>query len=422
MKKHTIVHGFIYALGSLLIIFILHHLPVNQLFIDPFSEAIKGHDLMDIAISKFRNHGSPELYDDRILIINSGVTDRQKVAQTIDYLSSTQVKAIGIDLLFDSLYYNRDDTILHEALLQSKSVVLGFTFNEGSTHDNSEMGLQSDSFLSAYSHSGYVNLASNDGFSVRAFEPFHLIDGIEYNSFSVEICRLYSEELLTSLKTRKNQKEWINFKRLQPGAQNMYYPVNSSKMIHYDLLEMEQFLSDTANYEKSQFANKIVLIGFCGENEKALSMKDRYYTPLNEQYTGRSLPDMHGVVVHANIISMILDKDFIYDVSIKMIYLLSLILFLFNYSVFKILHHYNFFRSLPYIRFLQVVEFFIILAICLFLLLNLNIKLGFTFLATCVILSYEFYEIYEQKLKENVQIVIDELALWTQRSRLISKS
>lgn len=409
-------------MGSLLIIFILHHLPVNQLFIDPFSEAIKGHDLMDIAISKFRDHNSPELYDDRILIINSGITDREKIAHTIDYLNSCGVKSIGIDLLFDSLYARKDDTILHQALLKAENVVLGFTFNEGNTHDNSEMGLQSDPFLSAHSYSGYVNLASNDGFSVRAFEPFHMINGEKYNSFSVEICRLYDSSLVTSLKARNHQKEWINFKRLQPGTQNMYYPVNSSRVVHYDLLEMDQFLNDTANYEKRQFANKIVLIGFCGENDKALSMKDRYYTPLNEQYTGRSLPDMHGVVVHANIISMILDKDFIYDVSTKMIYLLSLLLFLFNYSVFKILHHYNFFRSLPYIRFLQVVEFFIILAICLFLLLNMNTKLGFTFLATCVILSYEFYEIYEQKLKENVQIIIDQLALWTQRSRLISKS
>lgn len=375
---------------------------------------------MDIAYSKFKDHSSPELFDNRILIINSGITDRKKIAHTIEYLNQADVKAIGIDLLFDSLHYHQDDTLLHAVLSKSEKVVLGFTFNEGSDHTDSGMGIQSDAFFSDAALSGYVNLASNDGFSVRAFEPFHKVEGQERNSFSVEICRLYDENLVGELKIRNHQKEWIHFKRVQPGLQNMYYPVNSSGVVHYEMLEIDAFLKDTAIYEKGRFSDKIVLIGFCGENERAISMKDRYYTPLNEEYTGRSLPDMHGVVVHANIISMILDKDYIYDVSANVIYLLSLLLFLFNYFIFKLLHHFNFFRSLPYIRVLQVFQFFLILAICLSLLLNQNTKMGFTFLATCVILSYEFYEIYEQKLKEKVQFVIDEVNQWFQRNKMIA--
>lgn len=36
-------------------------------------------------------------------------------------------------------------------------------------------------------------------------------------------------------------------------------------------------------------------------------MDDLHYSPLNERVSGKSFPDMYGVVVHANILSMILN-------------------------------------------------------------------------------------------------------------------
>lgn len=377
---------------------------------------------MDIAFSKFRNHTDPSFYDGRILVLNSGKTDRKKIAHTLDYLNRVDAKAIGLDILLDSFYQLPEDSLLQKSLMGAKQTVLGFTFNEGRYHEDSKIGFYPHPFFDQGNRVGYVNIATNDGFSVRAFEPFHKVEGVDRNAFAVELADLFNPELTSQIRARKSQLEWINFKRVQPGAVNMQYPINSSQVIHYDLIEMDQFLSDTAQYEKEQLANKIVLIGFCGEDENAYSMKDRHYTPLNEQYTGRSHPDMYGVIVHANIISMILDGDYIRDIPESTIYYLAIMLFLFNFFLFKTLHHFNFFRSLPYIRFLQVIEFFIILATCIFLLINLNIKLGFTFLATCVILSFEFYEIYELKLKAKVQVFLDEIGLWTRRNRLISKS
>ena len=53
---------------------------------------------------------------------------------------------------------------------------------------------------------------------------------------------------------------------------------------------------------------KIVLVGIMGPNTKTLSTEDVYFTPMNKKYIGRSNPDMYGVVVHANIISMVLDS------------------------------------------------------------------------------------------------------------------
>jgi CHASE2 domain-containing sensor protein len=53
-------------------------------------------------------------------------------------------------------------------------------------------------------------------------------------------------------------------------------------------------------------------LGFLGEIIGDYVPGDIFFTPLNKKIIGRSLPDMYGVVVHANIIKMILDKEFIY--------------------------------------------------------------------------------------------------------------
>ncbi|HAB53012.1 MAG TPA: hypothetical protein DCE80_12735, partial [Ignavibacteriales bacterium] len=57
--------------------------------------------------------------------------------------------------------------------------------------------------------------------------------------------------------------------------------------------------------------DKIVLIGFMGIRLNEKTLEDIFFTPLNERYAGKSFPDMYGVVIHANIVSMILNKKFI---------------------------------------------------------------------------------------------------------------
>ncbi|MBK8297442.1 MAG: CHASE2 domain-containing protein [Saprospiraceae bacterium] len=334
MKDHSI-HALLYAFGGSLFLFLLHHLPVNQIFIDPFSEAIKNHDIMDIAFSKFRNHNDPALFDPRIVIINSKVTNREQIANTIDYLNRNEVAVIGVDLLFDTVYHTAQDTLLREALTSAEKLVLGNTFSETQNHFESVSEFQSDSFFSKDKLQAYVNLGTNDGYSVRAFEPYHIINGIETKSFAMQVASMYNPDINKLTHLKAHTKEWINFKRLQPGVQNMRAPFNSKQAVHYVMHQMDRFLEDTSQFDNNYFKDKIVLIGFCGENDNSLSMNDRYFTPLNEQYTGRSLPDMHGVVIHANIISMILDQDFIMDIPGSIIFILSVLIFLLIISYSK---------------------------------------------------------------------------------------
>jgi CHASE2 domain-containing sensor protein len=54
---------------------------------------------------------------------------------------------------------------------------------------------------------------------------------------------------------------------------------------------------------------KIILLGHI--NKDSTTVIDKHFTPLNKEYIGRSLPDMDGIMIHANTLSMHLDKAYI---------------------------------------------------------------------------------------------------------------
>ena len=397
------------------------------MFIDPFSEAIKNHDIMDVSISKFRNHSDPSLFDNQVMILNSEITNREDIVNAIEYLENRGVKAIGIDLVFDSLHHNKTDTLLADCL-SYPNVILAYTFKEEDSHGGqsesqtdeksmsahndtqakSNIDVSSHSFFTENAHQAYVNLGSNDGFSVRNFEPFYDIDHHEKPALSVVLANYLDDSVIPDLEKRDHKKEWINFRRFQPGNANHKHPINPSKYTHYPFSSIKNMLKDSASYDANYFKNKVVLIGFSGEDESALSMKDRYFTPLNQKYQGRSLPDMHGVTVHANIISMLVSKDFIDEVSEKILYLVAFFIFFFNYLLFaKIVRRKPYFM-VALVRVLQALQFVVLFTLCVVAVTFWNVKIGFILIITAVILSYELFEFYEHKIKNRMAQLVSE--------------
>jgi hypothetical protein len=409
MQKTEILHALVFSILATLFLFFLHLLPINQIFIDPFSEAIKNHDVMDITLSNFRNHKDPSLFDNEVFIINSGVTDRTEIAETVNFLKRKNVAGVGIDLLFDTLNYDKADTLLAN-VLKGDNIVLGYSFHEHKDKKHSStLDLHSKDFFTANCSQAFVNLASNDGFSVRAFEPFHMIDKQEDLSLGLKLASFLDSTIVDDTRSRGTDKEWINFRRFQPGPSNMVFPINSEKYSHYAYIDIDKFLQDTTSYDDEYFKDKVVLIGFCGENVKSQSMQDRYYTPLNEKYQGRSIPDMHGVVVHANIVSMLKSRDFINGVAERYLYLIAFFIYFFNYFIFSKLARKKLFLMMPVVRFIQVIQFVILLSACIMLLSILNIKFGFVLIITAVILSFELYEFYAHKLRNRTAQKINKL-------------
>jgi len=104
-------------------------------------------------------------------------------------------------------------------------------------------------------------------------------------------------------------------------------------------------------------------------------------------------------VIHANIISMILDRDYIDELNIWLLYLIVFVIFMVNYLVFIRVSQARLFFNLVFIRLIQVFQFLLLFSASIWLLANQNIKLGFILIITAVILSFELFEFYIHKLK-----------------------
>lgn len=396
------IHALIFSFSSVCFLLLLHFLPINQAFIDPFSEYIKHQDLMDITCSRFRDHMDPKLFDSRIFVINTGVTDRQKIITAINFLQRNSVRVIGVDILFDSLSGNAQDTVFHNLVINSRSSVFAKVYHgraHGNTSDSAEF---SHSFLVPADQQFYVNLSTDDGYTARSFQPFYNGPGAA-PSFPVAIAARMDSTSVDNLAARGFIKEWINFRRFQSATTDQSGRKERS-FPNYAITDIERFLSDTASYGNDYFRNKAVLFGFCDIKPTA-PLKDRYFTPLNQVPVGRSLPDMYGVVIHANIISMILDHDYINELNVFITLFIASLIFIFNYVLFERIHNRKYFFNLALIRLLQLLQFVILFSVSIWMLAQHNLKLGFVMLVATIIFSFELWEFYYLKIRWRIDLL-----------------
>jgi CHASE2 domain-containing sensor protein len=100
-------------------------------------------------------------------------------------------------------------------------------------------------------------------------------------------------------------------------------------------IDVDQILN--GDFDPSLFKDKIVILGFLGEYFGDQSWSDKYFTPLNKKVAGRANPDMFGVVVHANIVAMILNEDYVDELTEWQQYAIAIIICFFTVSLFIII-------------------------------------------------------------------------------------
>ena len=119
-------------------------------------------------------------------------------------------------------------------------------------------------------------------------------DSLELN-FTAKIVSYFDSSALKVLLARDKEEEVIKWR----GPYSKFFTLGVDNVLN------EQF-------DPSIIEGKIVLFGYIGEyvgdDESHI---DTFYTPLNERMAGRAYPDMYGITVHANVISMILNRSYI---------------------------------------------------------------------------------------------------------------
>ncbi len=281
-KRDTILA----TLSVFLVMGILSLIPLNTHILDPLKMALTDISFNDLSFAAVKtNSVDPE--DDKMLIVNIGDAGREDIAKLISKLATYDTKAIGLDVLFLSAKEPPSDAALASVIKNTPNIILSDKI------DWEDESVYQHNFFGQYAkHSGYVNFVGEDRGVIRYFSPHEKWKQNQYQSFAAAVAGVADEEKFSLLNKRDNELELINYKR----GVDQFFVVNDSDIINNKV-------------DAALFKNKVVIVGYV--NKDPFNIEDKHFTPLNEKFVGKSIPDMNGVIIQANIVSMILDKDYI---------------------------------------------------------------------------------------------------------------
>ena len=271
---------FIVGLGSI---------PLNLYVLNPLKMGLKDFDYTDLAYAELGK--SADSLDKNIVIINIGHADRELLSMIIDKTAENNPKVIALDALFDEAKDPYQDSLLSASFGKHKNFIAATKLNL-SGKDGDTITITGDYFKNAATY-GYANFFSDELASLRYYDPF-LKDykNNSYNSFTSAIIQAYDSTAFQKIKKKEGKQVQINYER---------------RVDKYQVIEYDNLL--TGSFERKAIEGKIALLGYI--NRDPTDILDKKFTPMNERFAGKSRPDMNGIVVHANIISMVLGNNYI---------------------------------------------------------------------------------------------------------------
>ncbi len=367
---------------------------------DSVGQALKDFELTDIVFSKIRKD-EDVVADERIILVNVGAHSRRGIAQQIMKINEYKPKVIAFDGFFVCVKNLRDsvncpallDTLgnlmLISAIEAAPNFVLGTKLMQTSKlakYDSNEADSlhMSDPVFMERAHRGFITLPTDATYQEdvkqgRTIYPRWKIDGKEELAFSVQIAMLYDSIKTKKFLARGIDEEIINFRRniqVKQLAHNSLKDddTNTSNFgTQYYVIDVYDMLE--GNVLPEVFKDKIVLMGYLGDYVGQPSWDDKFFTPMNKVVGGRANPDMFGLVIHANVISMILDEDYINTISDNAKYAIAFLVCLFTVALFIVIDQKlpMWFDALSVI--IQLLEVLLISGLIVFAFVNWRLKL-----------------------------------------------
>ena len=373
---YLIKEGVLATLLTLTLTFCISFIPLKFEFIKPIRDGFLGFDIYDLYFSN-KTHG--EKRDSDIVIVEME-NQRNLLANQINLLENYSPAIIGIDAIFEQQKLPIDDLPLIHAVHNRTNIVFA---NAYKYDPDSGQGAFANNFFRTTSVSypcGYINFIGSNYSVIRNYPPFLKLNDSLYPAFTTLIAQKFSKGKYNTLSDRANQLEAINY----TGTLESYTTVPKEQLHYYD----------STGQLNRLLRNKIVLLGFFVK-DKPLVIEDLHFSPLNNQVIGKSYPDMYGVVIQANILSMILQENYIYVISVHCAYFFAgLIVFLFLLLVLywhKKVHHpkHGWFHLIQFLLVLIMSPFF------LFVFALTHIKIPLWPIIMSLVLSVELLGVYK---------------------------
>ena len=345
---------------------------------DPIQNTLEEMQITDLVFSQIRDYEEVGI-DSNIVLINNGHLNREQFGKMLEIIGDYNPTVIGIDAFFRKPKGEELDIPLSEAFQIVDNVILASQMDNYKDGSFDTIKYSNPMFQEYVSGNGYVNLyiGSDDFKTVRLIQPKMKYKDSTVYGFPVEVAKRFNLEKADNFLRRENELEAINYKR------------NIDKYITLDPIEVFEN-QDELDY----LEGKIVLIGFLGPDKLTKVTEDIFYTPLNDHYVGKAEPDMYGVVVHANTISMILDGDFITRIPEWLADFLMVFIVVVNMLLFRYYrdNKESLYQALTILTILGEMFFFTILILLMHHWFNIELRFAGAFFAFLVcILSFEIY-------------------------------
>ncbi len=395
---------------------------------DPIGQALNDFELTDYAFSQMRD---TTVVDDRIVLVNIGNIPRGAIAEQIRIISQYKPKVIAVDCFFYCEGGLRDaancpqllDTLgnlmLAHSIEQAGNVVLvsklyqSSKLMEAGIEDVYDSMAYSDPEFQHAAASGFANLPTGARYQddvkiSRSFFPKIEVNGKDEMAFSVKVAMAYDSAATMEFLSRNNEEELINFRGnfemvdvRQSSLESKHLAATNFPSMFF-ALDVRQVL--TEDFDPAVLKDKIVILGYLGDVFGDPAWEDKFFTPLNLKIAGRANPDMFGVVIHANIISMILNKDYIDELEEWHKYLIAFTLCYFNVALFFYINARFpvWFDSVSLI--IQAVEIVLLAGFTIWLFSESAFKLDLTVTLAAVALSGPTFEFYDNILYSWVRI------------------
>lgn len=385
-KKKGLFFNWDNLFGMLLIVFVLKFLPIIFYldFLDPIQNTLEDFQISDLVFSRIIEEENIPV-DTNIVLINISRLQRDELAELLEIVIENEPKVIGIDAFFTNKKEPNGDSLLSEAISKAGNIVLVSKLIDLDTSERIWNNIiLSDSIFSSYTSHGYANLILDEDSTrtVRIFTPYQIVIDDTVNCFALEIVKLYDEDAYHYLYSRDNELEIISFKG------------NTNKFKTIDYIEFFK-----GKREFPELKGKIALLGYIGPKLNELTNEDIFYTPLNDNYVGKSYPDMYGVVIWANIIAMILDRNYYYITPDWLSQFFVLFILYFVMAVYTLIRYKlpSLYESFTIIwNFGSIILFAFIIAFS-FYLLKIDLHIEGIFFG--LIISKQMYEVWVDSLK-----------------------
>ncbi|MBN8651564.1 MAG: CHASE2 domain-containing protein [Cytophagales bacterium] len=332
---------------------------------DPVSQALSDFELTDYAFSNLRE---TPLVDQRIILVNLAPT-RGLIAQQLMQLKQLNPKVIGIDSFFDcegglydtlncpQLLDTLSNLMLSNAIQESGNVVLVSKLlqtkalaNKGDTDEYDSIEY-SDQMFREHAINAYASLPTDANYQddvklCRSIFPKMKVNGNEELAFSVRLAMMYDSVKTKRFLARDKYEEVVNFRGNVELMDNRLSSIASQDNattrypIMFYAIDWDKFLQE--EYIGDIFEGSIVMMGSLGANFGDPSWEDKFFTPLNKKVAGRANPDMFGLVVHANVVAMILNEDYIDELQEWHKYAIAILVCFFTVILFILID-----RNLP---------------------------------------------------------------------------